>query len=318
MTKKIAIIGAGISGTNLASKLKDDFEITLFEKARGPGGRTATRRFQDGDKVYRIDHGAQYIDVESQEFQDFINDLEKKGIIEKFTKLATEKTYVPIPAMNAVAKYLVDGINSQYATRPFRVERAGEQNILFDEEENQLGCFDLIISTAPPKQTADLFKGFSEFEFLSNIEMKAHFAIMLISSKVYDFGFTEMHIQDKDSILNWIGINSEKPKRGDELAIIMHTNFKWTLEHKDKNWDAIIELALAELLAKTGFQDNKPLVKACHRWLYGRALEPLAKDFIFDKENNLACCGDYMLGDNIEAAYLSSTRLARELKNNYR
>jgi renalase len=42
--KKMAIIGSGLSGLTLAHLLKDCFEITLFEKARSPGGRLATRR----------------------------------------------------------------------------------------------------------------------------------------------------------------------------------------------------------------------------------------------------------------------------------
>ena len=41
---KVAIIGAGISGLALANKLKNHFEVVVFGKSRGYGGRVATRR----------------------------------------------------------------------------------------------------------------------------------------------------------------------------------------------------------------------------------------------------------------------------------
>ena len=40
MTQRIAIIGAGIAGATAARALADTgHAVTLFEKARGPGGR---------------------------------------------------------------------------------------------------------------------------------------------------------------------------------------------------------------------------------------------------------------------------------------
>ena len=44
MKKKIAIIGAGVSGLAAAWALREhDAEITIFEKSRGLSGRTASR-----------------------------------------------------------------------------------------------------------------------------------------------------------------------------------------------------------------------------------------------------------------------------------
>ena len=41
--KKIAIIGAGLSGLTAATQLREHAEVTVFEKSRGPGGRMETR-----------------------------------------------------------------------------------------------------------------------------------------------------------------------------------------------------------------------------------------------------------------------------------
>ena len=61
---KVAVIGAGISGLALANRLKNHFEVVVFEKSRGYGGRVATRRF--GEFIF--DHGAQFFKAKTEEF----------------------------------------------------------------------------------------------------------------------------------------------------------------------------------------------------------------------------------------------------------
>ena len=68
---KIAIIGTGISGLTCAHYLKELADITLFEKARGVGGRISTRRADP----FCFDHGAQYFTAQSKEFKTFIKPL---------------------------------------------------------------------------------------------------------------------------------------------------------------------------------------------------------------------------------------------------
>ena len=50
----VAVIGAGISGCYAANQLSlKGFDVSIFEKGRGSGGRTSSRRSQD----YKFDHG---------------------------------------------------------------------------------------------------------------------------------------------------------------------------------------------------------------------------------------------------------------------
>ncbi len=74
----IAIIGAGLAGLTAANILKNNANITLFEKSRGVGGRIATRR----SEPYFFDHGAQFFKARSAEFKDLINPMIKQGIIQ--------------------------------------------------------------------------------------------------------------------------------------------------------------------------------------------------------------------------------------------
>ena len=52
----IAIIGAGLSGLTAANILREHANVTVFDKAKGPSGRLATRRADP----YSFDHGCQF------------------------------------------------------------------------------------------------------------------------------------------------------------------------------------------------------------------------------------------------------------------
>ncbi len=66
MSLNIAIIGAGVAGVSAANVLKArGYNVTIFEKSRGYGGRCATKRW-DG---HVVDHGAQYFTIRDARFR---------------------------------------------------------------------------------------------------------------------------------------------------------------------------------------------------------------------------------------------------------
>jgi len=236
MTTKIAIIGAGVSGAVLANQLsKAGFEIKLFEKARGPGGRTATRKFTIDNKTYYIDHGAQFIDVVNPEFENFIDILVSKKIVEKFDLIGADNVFVPVPNMNSLCKFLLSELNPEdmfyqveigAVSRNLHADKTQSMTV-FDKNGTSLGDFDWVISTAPPKQSHQLFSSIKNYDFLNTIKMKAFFAVMLVSALDYDFNFVEKSFEGSQA-LAWLGVNSKKPQRDQTLSLIMHTNPEWT------------------------------------------------------------------------------------------
>ena len=63
----IAIVGAGFSGIILAQKLKNIGEVKIFEKARGVGGRMASRIKDD----FNFDFGAQFLLLKNLNLKNF-------------------------------------------------------------------------------------------------------------------------------------------------------------------------------------------------------------------------------------------------------
>ena len=62
------VIGSGISGATIANLLNNKHSVDLYDKARGPGGRSSFKRL---DKKIGFDHGVQYISPKSDEFKKF-------------------------------------------------------------------------------------------------------------------------------------------------------------------------------------------------------------------------------------------------------
>lgn len=73
-----AVVGAGIAGLSLARLLRDQGrQITVFDKARGAGGRMASRHLEPGT----IDHGAQYFTAEDDGFRAEVERWNRAGVV---------------------------------------------------------------------------------------------------------------------------------------------------------------------------------------------------------------------------------------------
>ena len=76
-SSRIAIIGAGIAGLACATALRQaGFQVSLFVKSRGAGGRMSTRRGAD----WQCDHGAQYFTARNPEFRAQVTRWEQAGV----------------------------------------------------------------------------------------------------------------------------------------------------------------------------------------------------------------------------------------------
>ena len=58
------VLGSGVSGSTIANILSKKYSVHVFDKARGPGGRSSNKRFKNN---LGFDHGVQYISPKSYE-----------------------------------------------------------------------------------------------------------------------------------------------------------------------------------------------------------------------------------------------------------
>ena len=72
------ILGSGIAGSTIANLLSKKYSVHVFDKARGPGGRSSNKRFKNN---LSFDHGVQYISPKSKLFTKYVQKLHKNKIL---------------------------------------------------------------------------------------------------------------------------------------------------------------------------------------------------------------------------------------------
>ena len=75
------VLGSGIAGSTIANLLSKKYSVHVFDKARGPGGRSSNKRFK---KNLSFDHGVQYISPKSKSFIKYIQNLHKNKILKRW------------------------------------------------------------------------------------------------------------------------------------------------------------------------------------------------------------------------------------------
>ena len=162
----VAVIGSGISGLSCARTLADhNFDVHVFDKGRGPGGRMSTRRTSAG---LQFDHGAQYFTARDRNFQRDVDSWRELGIVAEwqgrivsvsqsaFAPVNGQARFVGTPSMNSICRHLGDGLPVQFSTRVAPLRRTGSKWTLIDDEGQELGGFDVVVLAVPAPQVTGL------------------------------------------------------------------------------------------------------------------------------------------------------------------
>ena len=324
--KRIAIIGAGLSGLVLARRLGDVAQVTIFEKSRGVGGRMATRYADD----YEFDHGAQFFTARTRAFREFLQPLVEDGVVAnwapKFEELDRHGTrdrrdwgekyphYVGMPRMNAVGKYLSTGLDVRTNTRIVEVRQGRGTWNLVDSHERCYDGFDWLVLTAPAPQTATLAPANPGLSALAETrEMRACFALMLGFENPLELPWQAAVVRDAD--ISWMCVNSSKPGRDAPFTLVVHSTNAWADAHVDDDIDAIRAHMLAEASAISGVDLRAADYCDVHRWRYANMDKHGGLESYVDDDANLAACGDWFLRGRVEAAFTSAHALASKLRN---
>ena len=319
---KIAIIGAGIAGLNLARLLGD---VIVFEKSNKLGGRLSTLNEQG----FSFDHGAQFFTAKNPAFQTFVKELELHHAAEewnarfvelKFGEIQSERTwdrdfphYVGSPSMNSIAQYLAQNIDIRFNQTITGIKKI-KANWLLETANSEIGPFDWLIIAIPAEQANDLLpKNLSPKMMLQDVKMQPCFTLMLGYEIENFFDWDAAFVSD--SILSWVSVNSSKPNRGKPLSIIAMSTNEWANQNLSKSDSIIINEMLNELAKISGKTLNESSFIKLKRWKYANASRQEKALEIIDYPLKLAFCGDWCISGRIESAFMSSLNLANTLKN---
>jgi len=315
---KIGIVGAGISGLSAARALVDrGHAVTVFEGAKVPGGRVATRSITNADLPRGIsgelafDHGAQYFTVRNAGFADVVNAWERNRVVAKWTgrivsfdgegwediEPGTDR-YVGIPRMAAIAGAMADGVDVTYGQRVESVEPL-------------LDTLDRVILAIPAAPAAALVAHLPALSGrLAGVRMLPNWTVMAAFEQRVQTRFDAAFVNG--SALGWIARNNSKPKRNWKIeAWVLQATTAWSDAHVGDEADRVGAFLMEafEDLVPAGLP--RAFYATVHRWRQATADPPLAVGAIHDRESRITLCGDWCSGFRIEDAYLSGLEAAR-------
>lgn len=323
MPTSIAIIGAGLAGLTLARRLAPLASVTLFEKSRGLGGRMANRRRGD----FAFDHGAQYFTARSEGFKAVVTKALAAGSLATWPEAvptlgrsgerkpdprAGETRYVGAPGMTGLANHLASGLDIRKQTKVAALASEDGRWRLRDADQGDLGLFDLVLSTAPAPQTARLMPGdFAGHLALARTRMSGCFTLMIGLDTDPGLGFEAARIDT--GILSFIAVDTTKPSRSGKPALVVHSRNDWAERNMETDKEAVRTAMLAALTERTGRDFSGAPWLDLHRWRFANVEEPAGEPFLFDPDLGLGACGDWCIGNRVEAAFESASALADAL-----
>jgi renalase len=322
MSARVGIIGAGIAGLTIAVRLTEaGHKAVVFDKGRGVGGRTSTRRAEG----VTFDHGAQYFTVRDPRFRTFLEEHLSNtrwarwegrfGVLEAgktIDETRLEPRYVGVPGMNMIARELATSLEIQTGAKVVEIAGTPGAWTLIDANGIKTGPFDWIVSTAPPVQTAALFERHGPIETeVKTLRMRPCFTLMIEPSDGSSLPFDG--IRAEHPVLGWLANNHSKPGRDPRPALVIQSNHDWAEAHVDDPQPEVIKALKDATHEILGLDLASPTFESLHRWLYAKPVEPLGRAFAIDPAARLAASGDWCLAGKVEGAFLSGLALAEEL-----
>lgn len=338
----IAIIGAGIAGLACARRLLDaGHEVTVFERAREPGGRAATRRTEIGG----FDHGAQYMTARDPAFVAAADAWSRAGIIEPWSVSAdslparqgtgdasarepsrgTSARWVGVPGMAAIGRHMAEGIDVHYDASVTRIDATSDTPARWsvqrrDDDSDDVpitdGPYDAVVAALPAATAAALLNGLPTLAARAgDARLEPCWALLVgfADPITTDVAPARAYLGDAAFVdggrLAWIAREASKPERRVGERWTVHAQSAWSIEHLDDDPEDVKEKLLRAFHEATG-TIAQPIYATVYRWRYALARKSLSCDYLWDAERRAGACGDWCRGHRLEDAWLSGVALA--------
>ncbi|WP_339778995.1 FAD-dependent oxidoreductase [uncultured Thalassospira sp.] len=348
-SQKVAIIGAGIAGLNAAHILHQaGFNVHIFEKSRGLGGRLATRRTEFG----LFNHGAQFATSRYPDFIKYLEAATRQGSAEQWSPICWQPSitnqpqatisgslgrqhpnheparwFRGFPAMNKLVSPLISDFSIHRSTRIAcieprpnnRFELLGLPTTGEDDTPVSHGIFDGIIVAVPAPQSAEILMPLSaRFDVINDVKMAPCWAVMIAFQNRINIDFDV--IADAHLAVSWLARNSGAVDGPDTSGVFdrwtIHASPTWSQDHVDETADNVatqIKSHVWSIFADMNVTVPAIVMCQAHRWRFARTTQPLGQSHIAAFDGRVVAAGDWCMGARIEAAYQSGESAAHTI-----
>lgn len=321
--RNIAVIGAGLAGAVFTHRmLSNGYNVTVFDKSRGTGGRHASSRIGNNS----ADLGSPYFDTATPEFRAWLSAQPEltdwQAVIADFDGLAAESLplYTATPRQSALTRSLLHGATLVTSTRIKDIWPEADGVIVRDEEGKVRGHFSKVIVATPAPQAAPLLEANPSFaRKAASVQTRASW--MLIITLNQPSGLAADVLQGKHPVLARAIKESAKPARDvSQRAEVwaLEANSEWSELNIDSDPGTVSKTLTGAFQALT----DTPLEVAetrIHRWLYARQRSDTNNTHLWSDMSGIGVCGDWLHGTgeltiaDSESAWRSANALADHL-----
>jgi len=325
MSKRIAIIGAGLSGAVLAHRLcQAGHIVTVFEKSRGTGGRIASSRIEGSS----ADIGLPYFNDVSDSFTRWLK--QQACITSWVAQVKTSKDLdvsheylVAVPRLSSLTRALL--ADATLVTR-CRISHIWPDNIgvvVRDEDGNAIDHFDAVVITAPAPQAAVLLEALPRFAHKAESVTPTANWVALVGLTTHSE--ISADILWGSGVINRAVRDSSKPEHhGGKYpeTWVIEASTEWTNLNLETPKEDVAQQLISAFNNMIGLALKPGYIRA-HRWLYARHTPPTVKDqpnesYLWSKQDKIGVCGDWLLAGDAtltpaEAAWKSAQDLSDAL-----
>ena len=317
------VIGSGISGATIANLLSKKHSVDLFDKARGPGGRSSFKRL---DKKKGFDHGTQYISPKTPMFKKFIKELIIKKVLKNWKgkhlflhgEKKEKKNHVKVigsKGNNDISKYLLRNINCYFQNELKKIDYKKDKWILtFTDGKKRI--YEKIILTCPFPQLSKLAKKFIQSSFIKKkIKMDANITVMIIIKKT-NKDISSYFFNDK--ILGWAAKENSKNRfKSNQDLWTLQSTYDWANKRINKNRENIelnSKILIDQFFKLTGIKKTKILFSLNHGWKFSSNSKVLNIKSYWNSSLGLGVCADWFVGPRLESGWISANDLHKKIK----
>mgnify|MGYP006075390127 CR=1 FL=1 len=322
MPHKIAIIGAGVSGSLLAQCLQGKHEVTVFDKARGCGGRLSCLKKDN----YSFDKGTQDFFIKNKRTFEVIEPAIKAGLLsvwrpsfmmingaeKKWVKSDKARHYCGHGNVNRLVKEWLNDINTYYSTGIVALEKNHDNWFLISKENERFGPFDAVIMSQPAEQALMLAPHFKST--LENLDYSSCMMLYLGVSQPIPSSVAEVTMSE-GTLTRWIIQNHRKPGMASLDSLILQSK-SLPYETMALSSNALAKQMIEESEAMLGCKLAIEF-KAQHQWRYAKCLNATDEGSLWEPSLGLGVIGDGLgssMSDGVESAILSAMDLSNKIQ----
>lgn len=312
MNTRLNIVGCGLSGLCIATQLPElAKELLLIDKARGPGGRLCTRRFEDK----RLDHGAVALFAKEEPFKSQLISWHKEGVLLDYYKKDGTQYYCANSGISALPKQLAKNFNTELQQRVIKISTSNEGLTLHSESGKTYSSKALVL-TSPAPQTIELLANSPDIDTkqieqdLAGVKYEKCLAALVLAN--FDFKLEGSQSQDNSGIIfepnsniKKVFDNQLKQRKTGLPALTFHFSEEFSDEHFElpqEKRDAVVNQEVEKFLGSKDYQIQT------HRWRYSTIKNtPFEKPVVIDAQHPIILAGEAFsnVGVQAEAAWNS-------------